>query len=347
MAHHYRDSWEWNDAIMPTAADRLEAWHAAGVGDGALEQVREALDSDLDSPAALAAIDAAQLTGKASQRRRSYSESILAATLRWTCQKRDDGTGGPIMSREAGQLWLVAKTVMTPLCRFMWRFRVNGQENLPTTGGAIMAPNHVSVIDSFFLPAVLPRRITYVGKAEYMDDWKTRSLFPALGMIPIDRSGGSASQRALDTAAGILNDGELFGIYPEGTRSRSGFLHKGRTGVARLAMRTGAPIIPVGIRGTREIQPPDRPAPKPFMTVEINIGTPIDPGRFRARDGDPLLYREITDELMFEIAQLSGQEYVHEYASAPTTAAPQIDPVSEEPLAPQRSSTDLLASGAA
>ena len=248
------------------------------------------------------------------------------------------------MSREAGQLWFVAKTVMTPVCRFLWRFHVNGRENLPAVGPAIMAPNHVSVIDSFFLPAVLPRRITYVGKAEYMDDWKTRSLFPALGMIPIDRAGGSASQRALDTAARILDQGELFGIYPEGTRSRSGFLHKGRTGVARLSMRTGAPIIPVGIRGTREIQPPDRPAPKPFMTVEINIGKPIDPARFRAHDGEPLLYREITDELMFEIAQLSGQDYVHEYATKPATPE-SADPVSDEPLQPARSSTDLLASG--
>ncbi len=248
------------------------------------------------------------------------------------------------MGREVGQLYTVAKALMTPVCRFLWEFEVTGLENVPETGPAIMAPNHISVIDSFFLPTVLPRRISYVGKAEYMDDWKTRYLFPALGMIPIDRSGGSASQRALDTAARILDNGELFGIYPEGTRSRSGFLHKGRTGVARLSMRTGAPIIPVGIRGTREIQPPDQPAPKPFMTVEINIGRPIDPSRFRARDGEPLLYREITDELMFEIAQLSGQQYVHEYAGA---AEPDVGPVSTEPLVEVRSSADLLSSGAA
>lgn len=251
------------------------------------------------------------------------------------------GTG-----REAGQLWFAAKLMLTPVCRFLWRFEVTGAENIPKSGPAIMAPNHVSVIDSFFLPVVLPRRITYVGKAEYMDDWKTKYLFPALGMVPIDRSGGAASLRALDTAARILESGELFGIYPEGTRSRTGFLHKGRTGVARLSMRTGAPIIPVGLRGTREVQPPDQSAPTPFRTVQVNFGKPIDPARFRARDGDPLMYREITDEVMFEISQLSGQEYVHEYASKPTAAEKAADPVSAEPLAPQRSSTDLLASGA-
>ncbi len=249
------------------------------------------------------------------------------------------------MQREAGQLWFFARHVLGPSCRLFWRFDVNGLDNVPSDGPAIMAPNHVSVIDSFFLPAVLDRRITYVGKAEYMDDWKTKYLFPALGMVPIDRSGGAASQAALDTAARILDAGELFGIYPEGTRSRSGHLHKGRTGVARLAMRTGAPIIPVGLRGTREIQPPDQPAPKPFMTVEINIGRPIDPARFRARDGDPLLYREMTDELMFEIAQLSGQTYVHEYATK-DASQPTPGPVGQAPIAEVRSSADLLSSAA-
>ncbi len=250
------------------------------------------------------------------------------------------------MSREAGQIQTAAKLVMTPVCRFFWRFHVHGADNVPATGPAIIAPNHVSVIDSFFVPAMLRRRITYVGKAEYMDDWKTKYLFPALGMVPIDRSGGAASERALDTAARILEAGELFGIYPEGTRSRTGNLHKGRTGVARLAMRTGAPIIPVGIRGTREVQPPDQPLPRPFMPVEINFGRPIDPARFRARDGDPLLYREMTDELMYEISQLSGQQYVHEYATKPE-ATEVAELVADEVLTPEKSSSDLLASGAA
>src|SRR5215471_8301154 len=122
--------------------------------------------------------------------------------------------------REAGQLYSVAKTVMTPVFKFCWRIDVEGSEHVPVHGPAIMCPNHTSVIDSFFLPSILPRRITYVGKAEYMDSWKTKYLFPAIGMIPIDRSGGSKSEGALLAATKVLERGELFGIYPEGTRSR-------------------------------------------------------------------------------------------------------------------------------
>jgi 1-acyl-sn-glycerol-3-phosphate acyltransferase len=247
------------------------------------------------------------------------------------------------VDREVGRLYPVAKAIMTPLFRGLWRMDISGLENVPASGGAIIAPNHISVLDSFVLPAVLPRRITFVGKAEYMDSWKTKYLFPALGMIPIDRSGGSASDAALDAAAGVLGRGELFGIYPEGTRSRDGVLHKGRTGVARLSLRTGAPIVPAGIVGTREIQPPDAPMPKPFKPVTIRFGRPIEPARFRARDGDPLLYREITDEVMFEIAQLSGQDYVHEYASKPAKGAP---PDQHDPMGEQRSSAELLAGAA-
>src|SRR6476661_2662028 len=123
------------------------------------------------------------------------------------------------------------------MLKFGWRVHVEGLDNVPPDGPAILCPNHTSFIDSVFVPLVLPRRITYVGKAEYLDDWKTKVLFPAMGMIPIDRSGGDASQRALDASARVLESGELFGIYPEGTRSRSGMLHKGHTGVARLAVR--------------------------------------------------------------------------------------------------------------
>ena len=136
------------------------------------------------------------------------------------------------------------------------------------------------MIDSFFLPVALPRQITFVGKAEYMDSWKTRRLFPALGMIPIDRSGGSASERALNTAARVLEHGGLFGIYPEGTRARDGRLHRGHTGPARLALRTRCPIVPVGILGTRDVQPPDAKLPRPFKPVQIRFGRPIDLSRY-------------------------------------------------------------------
>jgi 1-acyl-sn-glycerol-3-phosphate acyltransferase len=228
------------------------------------------------------------------------------------------GEGGD--EREYGNLYPVARAILTPIFKAGWRIYVQGADNLPTTGPAIICPNHTSVIDSFLLPSVLPRRITFVGKAEYMDDWKTKHLFPALGMIPIDRSGGDASTRALDAAAGVLGRGELFGIYPEGTRSRDGRLHKGHTGPARLAVRTGAPLVPVGMVGTREIQPPGAKAPIPFRPCEIRIGRPIHPRTGQA--DDRLLLRTLTDELMYEIRELSGQDYVDEYATRKPDALP-------------------------
>jgi 1-acyl-sn-glycerol-3-phosphate acyltransferase len=219
------------------------------------------------------------------------------------------------MARDYGALYPVARAVLTPVFKASWRVHTDGLDHVPDTGGAIVCPNHVSVLDSFFVPLVLPRRITYVGKAEYMDDWKTKFIFPAMGMIPIDRSGGDSAQAALDTAAGVLDRGELFGIYPEGTRSRTGMLHRGHTGAARLALRTGAPILPVGLVGTREVQPPDAKLPQPFRPVWVKIGRPVHPGKDPDRMGDHRLLRQITDEVMFEIGALSGQTYVDEYAN--------------------------------
>jgi len=233
-----------------------------------------------------------------------------------------------VSEREVGQLYDVAIKVLRPAFRFGWRLNVHGLEHVPTSGGAILCPNHTSVLDSFFMPAVLPRRITYVGKAEYMDSWKTKHLFPALGMIPIDRSGGNASERALAAAQRILEQGELFGIYPEGTRSRNGVLHRGHTGPARLALRTQTPIIPVGIRGARDVMPPDAKTPKPFRSVRIAFGRPITVDRYLDRADDRLVLRQIIDEVMFDIRRLSGQEYVDEYATK--RAAP--EPEASEPV---------------
>ncbi len=223
---------------------------------------------------------------------------------------------------EAGRLQTIAKTVLGPIFRFAWRVEVEGIDRIPTQGGALIAPNHTSVLDSFFLPLILPRRITYVGKAEYLDDWKTKYAFPAMGMIPIDRSGGDASAAALDAATAVLERGELFGIYPEGTRARDGRLHKGHTGVARLALRTDSPIVPVGIVGSREVQPPDARFPRPFMHVAIRFGEPIDVCRYADRANDRLILRQITDEVMYEIRNLSGQEYVDHYATKTHEAIP-------------------------
>lgn len=242
--------------------------------------------------------------------------------------------------RDAGQIQSVARAVLTPPFRFFWKVTVDGMDHVPSTGGAIIAPNHISVLDSFFVPLVLPRRITYVGKAEYLDDWKTRWVFPAIGMIPIDRAGGDAATAALDAAAGCLHAGELFGIYPEGTRARDGRLHKGHTGVARLALRTGSPIVPVGIIGTDEVQPADAKVPNVFRRVHIRFGRPIDVQRYLDRADDRLVLRQIVDEVMYEIRNLSGQTYVDTYATKPSKPAvvPSVpaaeELVEERPVAP-------------
>jgi 1-acyl-sn-glycerol-3-phosphate acyltransferase len=195
----------------------------------------------------------------------------------------------------------------------LWDLTVEGVEHVPLEGPAIITPNHLSFCDSVFVPAALPRRAWAIGKGEYMDDWKTKHLFPAIGMIPVDRSGGEAAQAALDTAAKVLDGGRLFMIYPEGTRSRSGHLHKGRTGAARLAARCNAPIIPVGHVGTLDIQPPDQFFMKIGLPCTVRFGEPMWVEDF-GDPSDPRVYRAMTDAVMFQISQLSGQTYVDTYA---------------------------------
>ena len=245
------------------------------------------------------------------------------------------------MQLEVGQLQKPIKAVLKPLFNFAWRVSTDGLENIPTDGGAIIAPNHLSVLDSFFVPCSLPRRITYVGKAEYLDDWKTKVLFPAMGMIPIDRRGGEHAQAALDAAADVLNRGELFGIYPEGTRSRTGDLHKGHTGIARLAVETSSPSVPVGVLGTVEVQPPDAKFPRPFRNVHIRFGQPISPERYLDRLDDRMALRQLTDEVMFEIRRLTGQNYDDSYA----TKAAKPEQPSAPATAPASSSTVLTGAG--
>ncbi|NBQ99368.1 MAG: 1-acyl-sn-glycerol-3-phosphate acyltransferase [Actinobacteria bacterium] len=207
------------------------------------------------------------------------------------------------------------RRVLHPLSRRLWKLNIEGLENIPADGPAIICPNHISFFDSVFVMTFVGRNISFVGKAEYMDSWKTKHLFPALGMIPIDRSGGGKSDAALDAAEQVLRRGELFGIYPEGTRSRDGMLYKGHTGAARLALKVGCPIIPVGIIGTREIQPPDTFMPKFRMECTLRFGRPVTPDRYLDRTDDHMVWREMIDEVMFEIRDLSGQEYRNIYAS--------------------------------
>ena len=214
----------------------------------------------------------------------------------------------------------------------LWDLEVEGVENVPLTGPGIIAPNHLSFCDSVFVPAALPRRAWAIGKDEYMDDWKTKHIFPAMGMIPIDRSGGKASMDALDTAAKVLRGGHLFLIYPEGTRSRSGNLHKGRTGAARLAASCDAPIIPVGHVGTLAVQPPGEFMMKPGKKVTVRFGKPMWAHEF-GDPGDPRVKRKFTDAVMFEIASLSGQTYVDTYAGEKVVAATES---ATQPTAPDQ-----------
>ncbi len=215
-----------------------------------------------------------------------------------------------------GVIYWLLKAVLSPLMFALWRVRVRGARGVPVRGAAILAANHQSFCDSFFLPLVVFRRVTYVAKAEYFDDWRTAWFFRAAGQIPIRRGGGPASERALQSAAEVLRRGGLFAIYPEGTRSPDDRLHKGHTGVARLALETGAPVFPVGILGTRAVQPIGARLMRPFRRVEVRIGEPIDvAGRFDDHQDNPMVLRQITDEIMFEIARLTGQPYVDSYAS--------------------------------
>jgi 1-acyl-sn-glycerol-3-phosphate acyltransferase len=208
--------------------------------------------------------------------------------------------------------WLF-KAILTPLLRFFYRVRVEGLEHVPQRGPVIMAGNHVSFCDSIFLPLVLRRRVTFVAKAEYFEDRKTAWFFRALGQIPIKRGGGLASTRALESAREVLTAGGVFGIYPEGTRSPDGRLYKGHSGVARLALRTGAPVVCVAMIGTREAQPIGQAMPRLFMPITVRMAplsfTPVD-----EQAAGPLVLRQMTDAIMFQLAELSGQEYVNRYA---------------------------------
>ena len=211
----------------------------------------------------------------------------------------------------------VLKIVLTPILRVLYRVKVVGRENVPRTGPVILASNHQSFIDSIFLPLTVRRRVTFVAKAEYFESWKTAWFFRAVGMIPIKRDGGSASERALLAARDVLMSGGVLGIYPEGTRTPDGRLYKGHTGVARLAMQCGATVVPVAQFGTAEVQPIGVMTPKFFRRVEVRMGPPL---HFEAPAADsgskPGLgeHRRVTDQIMREIATLSGQEYVDEYA---------------------------------
>ncbi len=214
--------------------------------------------------------------------------------------------------------WLV-KAVLTPILRLLFRPRVIGLENLPLEGAAILSGNHTTFLDNLMIPLVVPRRVTFLAKSDYftgrgLKGRLQKSFFRGVGMIPLDRSGGRASEAALHTGLQVLKNGELLGLYPEGTRSPDGRLYRGKTGVARMALEAGVPVVPVGLVGMFAIQPAGRMIPK-IGRVEIRIGRPLDFRRYSGMEADRFALRSITDEIMYELMVLSGQEYVDQYAT--------------------------------
>ncbi len=220
-------------------------------------------------------------------------------------------------------LYQVVRFLLRPLFHVALRMHVTGRENVPATGPVILASNHLSFIDSMVIPLSAPRRVHYLAKAEYftgtgVGGWLTRTLFTALGAMPVERQTHRAAQEALDTALAVLRRGEGFGIYPEGTRSHDGRLYRGRTGVARLAIETGVPVVPVAVLGTDIVAPPGKKFGR-YARPRVRFGRPLDFSRYAGLENDRFVLRSVTDEIMYEIMRLSGQEYVDEYASRKAT----------------------------
>lgn len=215
--------------------------------------------------------------------------------------------------------WLFKYIFMGPLLSLLGRPKVEGLEHVPASDAAILASNHLAVADSFYLPLVVSRRITFLAKAEYftgtgLKGWFTRWFYTVAGQVPIDRTDADSAQSALTTAARILGEGKLLGMYPEGTRSPDGRLYKGKTGLARLALETGMPVIPVAMIGTDVVNPPGSKMWR-FGRVQVKFGTPMDFSRFEGLAGNRFIERAVIDEVMYELMRLSGQEYVDLYAA--------------------------------
>jgi 1-acyl-sn-glycerol-3-phosphate acyltransferase len=210
----------------------------------------------------------------------------------------------------------ILRAFLTPFLMILFRPKVRGLRNVPGTGPVIIASNHLSFSDSIFMPLVVPRKVTFLAKSEYFTSPGPKGLlkkltFIALGQVPVDRSGGRRSEAALIAGLKVLAEGKCLGIYPEGTRSPDGRLYKGRTGIARLAIESGAPIIPVAMFNTEKIQPTGTVVPK-VMRVAMIFGEPM---YFEGDSTDLLYLRDVTDKIMSTIQELSGQEYVDTYAT--------------------------------
>jgi 1-acyl-sn-glycerol-3-phosphate acyltransferase len=216
--------------------------------------------------------------------------------------------------------WFMKNLIAGPILKTVFRPWTTGTENIPRTGGVILASNHLSFVDSIFLPLVIERRVAFLAKSDYFNGrglmgWISRAFFNGTGMLPIDRSGGKASEASLNTGLGVLARGGVLGIYPEGTRSPDGRMYRGRTGVARMILEGHVPVVPVAMIDTEKVMPIGTKIPK-VRRIGVVIGEPLDFSRFEGMEGDRFILRSITDEIMYELSRISGQEYVDVYASS-------------------------------
>ncbi len=215
--------------------------------------------------------------------------------------------------------WLMKYIFVGPFLHLFFRPTITGLENLPDDGRVIVAINHNSFMDSFFVPLRMKRQMVFLAKDEYFNTrglkgFLMRTFMKGVGQVPINRSGGSASEAALKTGVAVLESGGMLGIYPEGTRSPDGRLYRGHTGVARMALEAGAIVVPVGVKGTREVQPAGKMVPR-IHKVSVEVGQPLDFSRYEGMSNDRFVLRSMTDEIMYEIMQLCGQEYCDMYAA--------------------------------
>ncbi|MDF1480144.1 lysophospholipid acyltransferase family protein [Leifsonia sp. H3M29-4] len=216
--------------------------------------------------------------------------------------------------------WFFKNLIVGPIVKTVFRPWISGVENIPRTGGVILASNHLSFVDSVFLPLMIDRPIVFLAKSDYftgrgVKGALVRLFFKSTGMLPIDRSGGKASEASLNTGLRVLAGGQVLGIYPEGTRSPDGKLYRGRTGVARMVLEGHVPVVPVAMIDTEKVMATGTKMPK-VHRVGIIVGEPLDFSRFEGMEGDRFILRSITDEIMYEISRISGQEYSDVYASS-------------------------------
>lgn len=215
--------------------------------------------------------------------------------------------------------WLFKHILIGPWLKVLFRPWAEGQENIPESGGVILASNHLSFSDSFYLALVAKRPMAYLAKSDYftgkgIKGYLIKLFMSSVGQLPVDRSGGRASEAAINTALKVLNAGNILGIYPEGTRSPNGILYRGKTGLARMSLEANVPIIPIAMINTYEIQPPGKLRPR-LKRVGMRFGKPLNFNRYEGLEDDRFVLRSVTDEVMYELMTLSGQEYVDMYAT--------------------------------